>query len=163
MSKTLRRTAALVATVALAVPLSGCTAGQWEYGAPPAAGVQVDQGGLKLRNFVVLTDGDGSGMIVGGIASRDEPAQVVGLGYAAELEDGSFGELNAVPFKAEIPQGKTIILDGSETSFNTSELIVGRLARVAVQFDGGQSVTLSVPVVSAEHPDFAEAWEQANA
>ncbi len=163
MSKTLRRTAALVATAALAASLSGCTAGQWEYGAPPAAGVQADEGGLKLRNFVVVTDGGGTGMIVGGIASRDEAATVVGLGYAAELEDGSFGELNAVQFEAEVPKGRTIILDGSETTFNTSELLVGRLARVAVQFDGGQSVALSVPVVSAEHPDFADAWAQATA
>ena len=163
MSKTLRRTAALVATAALAVSLSGCTAGQWEYGAPPAAGVQIDEGGLKLRNFLVLTDGDGTGMIVGGIASRDEPAAVVGLGYAAELEDGSFGELNAVQFEAEIPEGRTIILDGSETTFNTSELLVGRLAEVSVLFESGQRVTLSVPVVSADHPDFADAWEQAGA
>ena len=163
MSKTLRRTAALVATVALAVSVSGCTAGQWEYAAPPAAGVQVDEGGLKLRNFMVVTDGDGTGMILGGIASRDEAASVAGLGYAAELKDGSFGQLNAVPFTADIPKGKTIILDGADTTINTSELLVGRLARVAVQFDGGQSVALSVPVVSADHPDFADAWAQATA
>lgn len=161
MSKTLRRAAALVVTVALAVSTSGCTAGQWEYAAPPAAGVQVDEGGLKLRNILVVTDGDGAGMILGGITSRDEATTILGLGYAAELEDGSFGQPNAVPFTQDIRKGETIILDGADTSFSTSELLVGRLARVSVQFEDGRSVSLSVPVLSAEHPDFVEAWEQA--
>lgn len=163
MSNPLRRTAALVATAALAVSLSGCTAGQWEYAAPPAAGVQTDDGGIKLRNFVVLSDGDGTGMILGGIASRDEPAEVVGLGYAAEKADGSYGELNAVQFTASIPAGKTIILDGAETTFDSSELLVGRLARVAVVLKNGQRISLLVPVLSADHPDFAQAWQQATA
>ncbi|MHA6510931.1 hypothetical protein [Tessaracoccus sp. Z1128] len=163
MSSTLRRTAALVATAALAVSMSACTAGQWEYAAPPAAGVQKDEGGLKLRNVLVVTDGEGKGMILGGIASRDEAATVVGLGYAAEKDDGSYGELNAVAFEADIPKGKTIILDGADTSFNSSELLIGRLARVAVVFESGERVILTVPVVSAEHADFADAWQQANA
>lgn len=163
MSKPLHRTAAIVAAAALAVSLSGCTAGQWQYEAPPAAGVQKDDGGIKLRNMLVVTDGEGTGMILGAIASRDEAAEVVGLGYAAEKEDGSYGELNAVPFEASIAKGKTVILDGAETRFNSSELLVGRLAEVAVVLEDGRRISLLAPVMSAEHPDFAAAWDEASA
>lgn len=163
MSKPLRRTAAIVATAALAVSLGGCTAGQWVETVPPAAGVQTTEGGIKLRNFVVLSDGEGTGMILGGITSRDEPAEIVGLGYSAELEDGTFGELMAVPFSASIAEGKTITLDGAETSFSSTDLQLGRLAEVAVVLDSGERVSLLVPVMSSEHPDFAEAWAAATA
>ncbi len=163
MSKPLRRTAAVVASVAFAAALSGCTAGQWEPTAPPAAGVQTEEGGIKLRNFVVVSDGEGTGMVLGAIASRDEPAEIAGMGYSAQQEDGSFGEMTAIPFTASIAEGKTIVLDGAETTFTASDLLLGRLVEIAVVLEDGQRISLLVPIMSSEHPDFADAWEQAGA
>ena len=161
MSKSRTRLAALVAATALAVSLSACTAGQWEYDAPPAAGVQVDDGGLKVRNFMILTDGEQAALL-GGLHSRDEAAQVAGLEVAAEGEDGTFAEPQRLPYETDIPRGQTVLLDGTETSFSGEGLIAGRLAEVSVLFAGGTVVKLQVPVYSAEHQDFAEAWANAN-
>ena len=144
--------------VALAVSLSGCTAGQWEYGAPPAAGVQTDQGGLKLRNFVVVSDKSGEAILVGGITSRDEANEVTAIGVTAQAEDGSFGAQQVVEFSEQIPRGQTVTLDGTRTKFTDPDLILGRLASVTVGFADGQTASLQVPVYSSEHADFAEAW-----
>ena len=76
MRQPMRRTTALLATAALALSLSACTAGQWVADSPPAAGVQVDNGGLKLRNFLAVTDGSGEAMLLGSITSRDEAVDV---------------------------------------------------------------------------------------
>lgn len=163
MSKPLSRAAALVATVALAATLGGCTASQWQSSAPPAAGVQAEEGGIKLRNFVVVSDGEGTGMVLGSITSRDTAAQISGLGFSVELEDGSYGELTGIPFTASIPEGKTVTLEGAQTMFSDAGLQLGRLVQVAVVLDGGEQLSLLVPVMSSEHPDFADAWGQASA
>ena len=161
MSKPMRRFAAVVATVALAVGLSACTQGHWVYDAPPAAGTQADDGGLKLRNFLVVSDADGEAVLLGGIASRDETTEVTGIQVAPEGEDGQFGEPREVSFSEEIYKGRTIYLDGTTTAFSEPGLLLGRLANVTVSFSTGESVALDVPVMSSEHPDFADAWAAA--
>ena len=162
MSKPLSRLAALVATAALAVSMSACTAGQWVYDSAPAAGVQADNGGLKLRNVLVLTDGS-KATLLGAVASRDSATQVTGIQVAAEDESGAFGAPAPVEFQADIAKGKTVILDGTETAIDGASFVVGRLADVRVDFSPGESVQLKVPVYSSEHADFVDAWKTANA
>ena len=159
MSKPLRRSTAVVASAVLALSLSACTAGQWVYDSPPAAGAQADsQTGIKLRNFAVVADGEGAGMIVGGITSRDAANEVTTIGITAQAEDGSFGAQQVVEFSEQIPRGQTVTLDGTRTKFTDPDLILGRLADVTVAFADGQTASLQVPVYSSEHADFAEAW-----
>ena len=162
MSK-LRHLTTFVTTVAVVGTLSACTTAGWVPEAPPAAGVQTDAGGLKLRNFLVIADGEGAAMITGGIASRDAATEVVGLGVAPETTDNTFGDQQAIRINEEIGQGQTITLDGTETRFEDDALQLGRLALVSVAFSDGQIVSLEVPVLSSDHPDFAEAWAAAHA
>ena len=164
MSKPLRRSTAVVASAVLALSLSACTAGQWVYDSPPAAGAQADsQTGIKLRNFAVVADGEGAGMIVGGITSRDADAEVVGITVAGERGDATFGEAQTLPFSEDIVRGRTILLDGSSTLFDNDDLTLDRLAKVQVAFADGQSVSLEVPVISSTNDDFKDAWAAANA
>ena len=158
MSKPLSRLTALVASAALAVSLSACTASGWQEEAPPAAGAQTDVGGLKLRNFMIVSDEAGDAIVAGGITSRDEAAEVVGISVAPQAEDGSFGAQQVVEFSEQIPRGQTVTLDGTRTKFTDPDLILGRLASVTVGFADGQTASLQVPVYSSEHADFAEAW-----
>lgn len=161
MSKPMSRLTALVATAALAVSLSACTASAWVQDAPPAAGTQTDVGGLKLRNFMVVSDEAGDAVILGGISSRDAAAQVAGISVAAQAEDGTFGTAQNVAYTADLNKGGTVILDGAETRFTDPDLILGRLATVSVAFADGQTASLEAPIYSSEHPDFAEAWTEA--
>lgn len=164
MSKPLRHSTAVVASAVLALSLSACTAGQWVYDSPPAAGAQADsQTGIKLRNFVVVSDGEGAGMLVGGITSRDADAQVAEITVAAERDDATFGEPQPLEFTEDIVRGRTILLDGSSTLFSNDDLTLGRLVKVQVSFADGQSVSLEAPVVSSTNEDFKDAWAAANA
>lgn len=153
-----RRIAAVVASAAIMVTLSGCTQGHWVYDAPPAAGVQADEGGLKLRNILIVSNTEGRAILLGGIASRDTATEVSGITVAPEGSDGGFGEATQVSFSESIPKGRTVYLDGSSTAFDDPALQLGRLAQVTVTFSTGQSVTVKAPVMSSEHPDFSEAW-----
>ncbi len=161
MSKPLSRLTALVASAALAVSLSACTASGWQEEAPPAAGAQTDVGGLKLRNFMIVSDEAGDAIVAGGITSRDEAAEVVGISVAPQAEDGSFGTAQTIAYTADLAKGATVTLDGADTLFSDPALILGRNATITVAFADGQSAAVEAPVYSSEHPDFAEEWSAA--
>lgn len=163
MRQPMRRTTALLAAAALAVSLSACTAGQWVAEAPPAAGAQVETGGLKLRNFLVVTDGSGESMLLGSVTSRDEATDIKTITVAPEKADGTPADAQDLQFSTQIGEGKTITLDGADTVFSNPDVTMGRLADVSVAFSNGQVLNLKAPVMSAEHPDFAEAWKKAKA
>ncbi|MFT3888816.1 MAG: hypothetical protein QM713_11720 [Arachnia sp.] len=163
MSKPMRRAAAIVATVALAVSVSACTSGRWVYDTPPAAGTQTDvtNGSIKLRNFLVVSDKTGDAILVGGITARDAANEVTGISVTAEGEDGTWGAAQTVAFDEQIPKGQTITLDGTRTKFSDPDLVLGRLADVTVGFADGKTASLQVPIYASDHPDFTEAWQSA--
>lgn len=158
MTKPMRRTAAIVAAAAMSVVLSACTQGHWVYDAPPAAGVQADDGGVKLRGFVVIADPTGEAMLVGAVATRDEPIEVTGFQVTPQLEDQTFGEPQVLEFNESVKKGRTIYVDGDDTRFTNPDLHAGLLARVDVAFGNGSNMSLEVPVMSSEHDDFAQWW-----
>lgn len=161
MSKPMRRAAAIIAAAALALSLSACTRGGWIPEVPPAAGAQSDEGGYKLRNIVVVADESGQAVLLGGIHSRDDAAEVTGITVAAETEGQSYGEAADLGYSATIPRGTTVYLDGSDTGFSNAELALGRLAQVKVSFADNTVMTVDTVVMSSEHSDFAEAFADA--
>lgn len=158
MSKPLRRTAAIIAAAALALSMSACTRGGWIPDSPPAAGTQSDEGGYKLRNFVVVADDSGEAKLLGGIHSRDDAAEVTGITVAAEEGFEQWGDEVDLGYTASIPRGTSVYLDGSETGFSNPDLQLGRLAQVTVTFADSTEMVLDTTVVSSEHEDFAEAY-----
>ncbi len=162
MTKPMRRPVIAVAA-ALALTLSGCVASAWQYDSPPAAGTQVDVGGLKLRNFLIIADDRGEAMLVGAITARDEADSVVTMAYASERDDGSFGQGTEVQFAQDIRKGQTVYIDGSSTQFSDDTLEVGRMAKLQVLFSSGSVAELQVPVMSSKHKDFEQTWAEAHA
>lgn len=162
MTKPMRRPV-IAAAAALALSLSGCVASAWQYDSPPAAGTQVDVNGLKLRNFLIIADGQGKAMLVGAITARDEADSVVAMAYAPEGADGSFGKGTELKFTQDIRKGQTVYIDGANTQFTEDALEVGRMAKLQVLFSSGSVAELQVPVMSSEHKDFEQTWAEANA
>lgn len=147
----------LAATALTAVLATGCTAGDWRYDSPPAAGTQADAGPVKARNLVLVTDGSQATLL--GTLSTFEAVSLQGAVVTPEDADGGRGQSIAVAVTADIPRDGTLKLDASNTTLEGAPLLPGRLAEVSLQFDGGLGMTLDVPVFSTEHEDFADALE----
>lgn len=160
MTKPMRRIAAIVATAAMSVSLSACTQGHWVYSAPPAAGVQADEGGVKLRSFLIIADTEGDGMLVGAIATRDNPVEVTGIQVTPQVEGGAFGEPQVLEFTDSIRKGATSYLDGTTTQFTNPDLTQGLLAKVDVALGDGSTIQVEAPVMASTHPDFQEWWDE---
>lgn len=154
-----RRIRTVLAAVAMtAVLATGCTAGDWHYESPPAAGTQADAGPVKARNFVIVTDDSGAAVLLGTI-STFEAIGLQGAVVTPQDAQGERGETTALVITAELPRDGALKLDASNAMLEGAEVVPGRLAEVTLQFDDGTSLTLDVPVFSTEHPDFANALE----
>ncbi|GAB3818649.1 hypothetical protein GCM10028820_21350 [Tessaracoccus terricola] len=154
-----RRIRTVLAAVAMtAVLATGCTAGDWHYESPPAAGTQADAGPVKARNFVIVTDESGAAVLLGTI-STFEAIALQGGTVTPQDEQGGRGESTALTVTADLPRDGALQLDASNAMLEGVAAVPGRLAEVALQFDDGTSLTLDVPVFSTEHPDFANALQ----
>ena len=154
-----RRVSACIAAMALVVGLtSGCTAGDWRYDAPPAAGVQTDAGPVKVRNLMVLADADGDGLLLGSVFTS-QPVELEVMGLAVEQSDGSFTDPVVLELAGDVPVQGGLMFGGPESRLEGVGLTEGLLARVIMQFSDGTSVDIEAPVMSSEHPDYKSAWD----
>lgn len=158
----LGRTKALLAATALTATMAvGCTAGQWEPKAPPAAGVQQDTAdGFKVRNLLIVSDDAGNAVLEGSITAN-RAFTLNDAGYSAEQPDGTWSTAAQLPISQATSQQNKLTLGGPSNAFQAPELTPGRLAIVGLQFDEGVQIQLEVPVYDASHPDFATAWAEA--
>ena len=160
------RVAALAA--AATVALSGCTATGWVAEAPPAAGTQGEvtvsmpdnaTATDKARNVLLVTDGEGRGLLVGTVSSVPG-AKVTGVAFAPEKADGSQGEPVAVDFTATIPAQGSVRFEDGPARVESPDLTPGRLAKGGIQLSSG-TIQLEAPVYASDHPDFRELWSKA--
>lgn len=142
--------AALALTAGLT---AGCTAGDWRYDAPPAAGVQADEGLIKARNILLIADESGEGVLNGSIASA-EAASLTGIVVQAETADGGRGAAVPVEITADISRNGIVKLDATNAPVSGAGLLLGRTATVAMQFADGTQLVVEAPILSSEHPDF---------
>ena len=160
---TRRRLGTSLAALALVVGLaSGCTAGDWRYDSPPAAGVQADAGDVKVRNLMVLADDAGEGLLLGSVFST-QPLELSMVGVAGEQPDGTFSQPVAIDLAAAVPVNGGLTLGDSSSRVEGADLVQGRVAKVMMQFSDGTTATIEAPVMSSTHPDYEEAWEKAQA
>lgn len=156
-----RRIGTSIAALALVVGLaSGCTAGDWRYDAPPAAGVQQDAGPVKVRNLMVLTDGAGQGLLLGSVFTS-EPLDLTQVALSAEQADGSFGPPVPLQISGKVPVESGLMLGEKDSSVEGTDLDPSRLVNVLLVFSNGTTMMLEAPVMSAEHPDYEAAWDKA--
>ncbi|MEZ5086661.1 MAG: hypothetical protein R2722_10540 [Tessaracoccus sp.] len=136
----LGRTKALLAATALTATMAvGCTAGQWEPQAPPAAGVQQDQDGIKVRNLLIVTDEAGNAVLEGRITA-DRPFVLSDAAYAAEQSDGTWSDAAPLAIAGGQSEGNTLALGGTDNAFQAAELSPGHLARVGLRFEEGVQI-----------------------
>ena len=158
-----RRIGTSLAALALVVGLaSGCTAGDWRYESPPAAGVQADAGPLKVRNLMVLADTDGEGLLLGSIFTT-QPVTLTAVAVSAEQAGGTFADPVPVDLTAEVSVNDGLRLGGKDSLVEGAKLQEGLLARVLMQFSDGTTAAVEAPVTSSEHADYKDAWAKAQA
>ncbi len=156
-----RRIGTSLAALALVVGLaSGCTAGDWRYDSPPAAGVQQDAGPVKVRNLMVLADSEGEGLLLGSIFSTEQ-VELSQVGVAGQQPDGSYGQPVPLEISGDVPVQSSLMLGDGDSRIEGAELVEGRTAMVIMRFSDGTTSTLEAPVLSSEHPDYLEAWAKA--
>ena len=158
-----RRLGASIAALVLVTGLaSGCTAGDWRYDIPPAAGVVEDAGPVKARNVMLVADEDGQGLLLGSLFTN-EPVELEGAAVAGEQPDGSYADPVDVDVTGKIGIQQAFVFGGEDSVVEGAELTPGMLAAVLLRFSDGTSMTLETPVVSSEDPSYATAWDDAQA
>lgn len=155
-----RLAAAVLGALAVLTFTVGCTAGSWDYDVPPAAGIQLDDGDVKVRNLLVVADEAGSGLLLGSIFSTN-PSEVTGVAIAAEQADGSYTDAVTLKVSEKLTPNQPLQLEGATFLVKDANLQQGLLAKVAIQLGGEQVITAEVPVIAASHADFAASWQEA--
>jgi PBP1b-binding outer membrane lipoprotein LpoB len=138
-----------IASVALisAGLLSGCTAAGKD--APTSKirqvtdGVEKDSGALKLRDFVLVAQPDGSAVLVGTVVNEDSSADAI-------TSISANGIAGVVTGSGALAQNAPVIFSGdsanAHASFPGLNLTPGSRSDVTVTFGKAESVTLSVLV-----------------
>lgn len=153
--KQTRRLQHLLAAVAVAtLGLTGCTAGDWDPAAPPAAGVNVDQGNVKLRNLAIVVDDAGKGELTGAMVSSQPDSLTTVEGVAKTADNSEAGTLQVKTTQLELPASKLVNLSDSPIEMSSGDLRAGLNARLRFTFANSGSVELIVPVIGDDHPDF---------
>ncbi len=156
---TLRRSIA-AAAVALAVPvLSSCGS---NFNAPtdqvytPGIGVNNRDGNVDVLHALIVSGEDGSGTIIAGLVNNDERNDDALTEVAGAGDDRSIAvETAGAPI--EIPAGQLQQLaDEGSVTVTGDQIQPGRFIELSFAFERGQTVMVEVPVVSSEHPDFAD-------
>lgn len=161
MTLPFRRRVGALLVAALAVGLSSaCTEGEWRPDAPPAAGVQQDEGPVKVRNLMLITGDEDKGLLLGSVFSA-EPVEITELAVAAEQQDGTFGSPVQVDVGGEVPVESGLMLGGDDSRIEDIALQPGLLATVYMAFSDGTTVMLEAPVMSADHFDYQQVWDAA--
>ena len=157
---TRRRFGTTIAALALVAGLaSGCTAGDWRYEAPPAAGVQADAGTVKARNIIVLADAEGEGLLLGSVFTT-EPLELTEVSVAAEQGDGAFADPVRVRVTGVVPVNGSLLFGDKDSLVKGADLREGLLANVSMKFSDGTSLMVEAPVIASTHSDYAEAWKK---
>lgn len=125
----------------------------------PSVGINVDAGennSLKIRDLKILSREPGQGFLSGSITSSERDA-MTGVSGVPIKADGSEG----APFTASVSNpialgnGSLVVLtDRPLITLTSADLLAGLEARVVLQFSEVGEVTTTVPVVSAEAPEY---------
>ena len=160
-----RATRALVALL-LSLGLMGLVAGcgmdaQLLKPYNPADGTNLDvgeDGTLKVRNLLVVSDAKGEGYLSATIVSNAQE-RLTGITVAPQSLDGSTGQPvpATLPAPVELPPGALVVLtDQPLIRVSAPGIEAGSSATVTMQFAQAGAVTLICPVVDGTVPPWSE-------
>lgn len=143
-----------LAGIAVALLASGCANYEAIKPYQPAAGVQTNAPGVKVRNLMVLSTADGAKL--SGSVIADAADELTGVTGTALKADGSAGgPLTVTTGKVALPAGKAVDLGASASTVKGS--IAGGMTTLTLNFAKSGPVTLTVPVVASEAMDVSTA------
>ena len=146
----------MAAAVVAAATLSGCVSTEVAQPYTPGIGVNSAAQGINLRALTVVAQ-DGSGRLTGSLdsASGDTLTSISGQATGTNFEDLS--ELKTGSATIQVPAGTLVNLTGQKITLSSDDLKPGLYARLTFAFEKAGDVTVLVPVVDAEQPDYASA------
>ena len=130
----------------------------------PAEGVNIDVGNpatpnkvVHVRNLSIISWGPGEGVLSGSIvtADRDSLSAVSGMPFKV---DGSEGApfTGTIPSTVSVANGLQVVLtDQPPIIVKSPDIMPGLDANVTLQFENAGDVTLRVPIVDGNEPQYA--------
>lgn len=142
-----------------ATALSGCVSTKVAQPYTPGIGVNSEQQGVNLRALTVVAR-DGKGVLAGSLDSSagDTLTRIAGKATGSNFED--LGDLQTGSATIQLPAGEFVNLTDKKISVSSDDLKPGLYARVTFTFEKAGEVTVLVPVVDADQPDYASAQPQ---
>ncbi len=145
---------ALAVSAALLLGTSGCSlthdvASLQHYA--PSDGSQIDIGKVKVRNFIYLTKGDGSGKLIGTVVNGGTTDATVSFEYVSFEE-----RVKTDPF--ELPAGETLDLGATpdNAALDVSvEALPGSNIELWISVNGETGQSLTVPVLDGSLEQYA--------
>lgn len=150
-----RRSLTLASAAALAMgALSACTSVGVVDPYTPGIGTETQVGETKLRAMVIVETGEGKGLLTGAIAAEEDDTltSIKGQSTDAALDDN--GNLTINQLTLEAPSSKLVKLADKKITVSGEKLKAGLYARLTFAFEKAGDVTLLVPVVAKDHPDY---------
>lgn len=159
------------AGAALAVGLSSCATPQTLIPYTPAQGVNIDAPGLgappdsnavplKLRNLLIISTGEASGILSGAAlapaAQADRLLTVEGRPFTVDNVPAAQGYQPANP-NLELPAGQLVVLtNGPHIVLSGSQVRPGTVAELKFTFEKSQQQLVMVPIVDGNQPEYRQ-------
>lgn len=147
-----RRLLSAIALGACVAVTSGCSSFATLAPYTPAAGVQTNQDGIKVRNLLLVPDGDQARMVGTLIASEDDSVTNL-TAQPLKPDNEPSGSASTSSPDLQLPAGEAVSLSDSGATV-TGDFVPGLLVELTMNFEKSGDVTLLVPVMSPDDPDF---------
>ncbi|MBK8459080.1 MAG: hypothetical protein WAS07_02265 [Micropruina sp.] len=151
------RALGIVAALVMAPGLVGCGMDvQSLQPYTPAAGVNADQGAIKVRNLLLIADETGKGVVSASIVSATDDA-LSGIIATPQKADGSAGApLTVAAANVALPANKLVVLTNpTPIKVTGADLKPGLTAQLTLAFSSGQQVVITAPVMSSSLAEFS--------
>ena len=152
-----RRSIAVAAALVAATVMSSCGVNfdaQTDQVYNPAVGVNDRGGSVDVLNALVVSGSAGSGTIVATLVNNDQDDSDSLRGVAGAGQDTGLNVQLGGP--TTIAAGGLLNLaDQGKVIVRGREILPGKFVEITFSFDRGKAVTVQVPVVSADNPDYA--------
>lgn len=147
------RPVAVATALVLGLGLSGCANYETLEPYQPAAGIQTNAPGVKVRNLMVISDGDTMHVAGTLIADAEDELKKVS-GTALKASGDQAGPLTIESKTVKLPAVQNVNLADSKMTVK-GEVKAGGMTELSLEFGKAAPLTLTVPVIDAKSAGFA--------
>jgi hypothetical protein len=152
-----RRSIAVAAALLSAPVVSSCGVNfdaQTDQVYNPAVGVNNRDGSVDVLNALVVSGTAGSGTVVATLVNNDQRNADSVRGVAGAGRDTALA-VQVAGLRTIPPDGLLNLASQGKVTVRGKRVVPGNFVEITFSFDRGQAVTVKVPVVSADNPDYA--------